>query len=52
VEVSKFCKEILVFRSPQKAPQVVSIQGSDLKTGKSLLSDQLDRTMLEIMNAS
>jgi ABC-type nitrate/sulfonate/bicarbonate transport system ATPase subunit len=52
VEVSKFCKEILVFRNPQKAPQVVNIHGSDLKTGKSPQSGQLDRTMLEIMNAS
>ena len=52
VEVSKFCKEIIVFRSVFKDPQIVSVRGEDLKTGQELQKNRLEQTMLEIMNAS
>ncbi len=52
VEVSKFCKEILVFRSPRKQPQTLSVNGIDLRSIQSVDRDLLEQTMLEIMNAS
>ena len=52
IEVSKFCKEILVFRNSQKSPQVVTINGRDHKFGQTVAKDQLEQTMLEIMHAS
>jgi len=52
IEVSKFCKEILVFRNSQKSPQVVTINGRDHKLGQTVAKDQLEQTMLEIMHAS
>ncbi|GBC61273.1 nitrate ABC transporter ATP-binding protein [Desulfonema ishimotonii] len=52
VEVSKFCKEILVFRGAHKRPQTVMVRGQDLKTGQTLDKKAFELTMLEIMNAS
>ena len=52
IEVSKFCKEILVFRNSQKSPHVVTINGRDHKLGQTVAKDQLEQTMLEIMHAS
>jgi len=52
IEVSKFCREILVFRNSQKSPQVVTINGKDHKLGQTLAKDLLEQTMLEIMHAS
>jgi ABC-type multidrug transport system ATPase subunit len=52
VEVSTFCKEILVFRNPRKKPQLMTINGCDRKLGQAIDKDQLEQTMLEIMHAS
>jgi len=52
VEVSTFCKEILVFRNPSKNPQLMTVNGRDRKLGQTLDKDQLEQTMLEIMHAS
>jgi len=52
IEVSKFCKEILVFRNSKKSPQVVTVNGQDHKVGESMNKDHLEQTMLEIMHAS
>ncbi len=52
VEVSTFCREILVFRNPRKKPQLVSVNGRDRKLGQTINRDQLEQTMLEIMHAS
>lgn len=52
VEVSKFCQKILVFRGAHKNPQTVIVEGQDLKKGMEIDPEKLDRTMLEIMNAS
>ncbi len=52
IEVSKYCKQILVLRSSHKTPQVLSIEGQNHMTGKSLKENALEHTMLEIMNAS
>jgi ABC-type nitrate/sulfonate/bicarbonate transport system ATPase subunit len=52
LEVSKFCKQILVLRSPHKRPQVVSLPGQDLARRQSLKKKDLELTMLEIMHAS
>jgi len=52
VEVSTFCKEILVFRNPRKKPQLVTVNGCDRKLGQTIDEDQLEQTMLEIMHAS
>lgn len=51
VEVAKFCKQILILRGLEKAPQTISIQGQDYSNGKSLARKDLERTMLEIVNA-
>ena len=52
IEVSTFCKEILVFRSAHKSPQTMLIRGQDHRTGRILNKSRLEQTMLEIMNAS
>ena len=52
VEVSKFCRDIIVFRNPQKSPQTVSVRGLDLKKKETFSRTALDRIMLEIMNAA
>lgn len=52
VEVSKFCRDIIVFRHAYKHPQAVKIKGQDLLTGRNLEKNRLELTMLEIMNAS
>jgi ABC-type nitrate/sulfonate/bicarbonate transport system ATPase subunit len=52
VEVSKFCKQILVLRSHFKAPQAVSLQGQDFNGRRVLKEKDLEQSMLEIVNAS
>lgn len=52
IEVSKFCRDILVFRNPRKSPQVVTVSGLDYKSGQTVAKDRLEQTMLEIMHAS
>ncbi len=52
VEVSKFCKQILVLRSHYKAPQAVSLRGQDYNGRQTLNQTDLEQIMLEIVNAS
>jgi ABC-type multidrug transport system ATPase subunit len=52
IEVSKFCRDILVLRGVHKQPQVLGIQGQDHMEGRSLEKARLEKTMLEIMNAA
>ena len=52
VEVSKFCKQILVLRSHHKNPQVVALQGLDFRDGRALKKIELEKSMLEIVNAA
>jgi ABC-type nitrate/sulfonate/bicarbonate transport system ATPase subunit len=52
LEVSKFCREILVLRAPHKTPQILSIAGQDHTEGETLKKEDLEQTMLEVMNAS
>ncbi|UCD86718.1 MAG: ATP-binding cassette domain-containing protein [Desulfobacterales bacterium] len=52
MEVSKFCKQILVIRGPHKSPQAVSISGQDLAARQALANEDLELTMLEVMHAS
>ena len=52
VEVSKFCKQILVLRSHHKDPQALSLSGQDFQDGQSLKEKDLGKCMLEIINAS
>ena len=52
VEVSKFCKQILVLRSHHKNPQAVSLQGLDFRDGRVLKKMELEQSMLEIVNAA
>ena len=52
IEVSKFCRQILVLRDPYKSPQAVSIPGQDLEKRQDLKKKDLELTMLEIMHAA
>jgi ABC-type multidrug transport system ATPase subunit len=52
MEVAKFCKSIVVLRSPDKRPQATTVFGIDHRTGHRMDSARLDQTMLEIMNAA
>ena len=52
VEVSKFCKQILVLRGRHKDPQTVALRGQDFRGGQSLKEKDLGKCMLEIINAS
>jgi ABC-type multidrug transport system ATPase subunit len=52
VEVSKYCKNIIVLRDQQKSPQSVMINGQDQYTTGNVAGKGLEKTMLEIMNAT
>ncbi len=52
MEVSKFCEEILVLRSPYKSPQAVCVIGQDYREGRSLKKRDLELTMLEVVHAT
>ena len=51
-EVSKFCRQILVLREICKQPQIVFISGRDCSTERPLNALELEKTMLEVMNAA
>ena len=51
MEVAKFCREILVFSLPSKKKGSFLINGQNYLKGYGLNKDNLDKTMLEIMNA-
>ena len=51
IEVSKFCREILVYSNPSEQKGYSLIRGRDYRTGYSLDRKDLDSTLLEIMNA-
>jgi ABC-type multidrug transport system ATPase subunit len=51
-EVSKFCGRILVLRDAAKQPQVVSVPGRDAAGGRPPETLDIEKTMLEVMNAS
>jgi ABC-type multidrug transport system ATPase subunit len=51
-EVAKFCKHILVLRSHHKIPQALTLRGQDYKGDQAVDNTALERTMLEIVNAS
>ncbi|MBW1641292.1 MAG: ATP-binding cassette domain-containing protein [Deltaproteobacteria bacterium] len=52
IEVSRFCKHILVFRDNRKNPQIQAVRGQNYSTGQIIEKKDLELTMLEIMNAS
>jgi ABC-type multidrug transport system ATPase subunit len=51
-EVARFCRQILILRGVSKAPQVVSVQGTDLAQGPAPPPERLERVMLEIVHAA
>ena len=52
IEVSKFCRDILVLPGPGRKRAAVVVKGQDQTTGQTLEKQHLDNTMLEIMNAA
>ena len=52
VEVSKYCKDIIVLRDLQKSPQTIKVHGQDRYTTEEIDGKGLEKTMLEIMNAT
>jgi ABC-type nitrate/sulfonate/bicarbonate transport system ATPase subunit len=52
IEVSKFCKEILVLRNAAKVPQVTKVEGQNYSIQRPIDKENLEHTMLEVMNAS
>ena len=52
VEVAKFCRQILVLRGQHKTPQTVMINGQDYMDSNPLINNDLEQTMLEIVNAA
>jgi ABC-type multidrug transport system ATPase subunit len=52
VEVTKFCRHILVIRGPHRSPQVTLVEGIDYRGGANPEKGLLERTLLEIMHAS
>jgi ABC-type multidrug transport system ATPase subunit len=51
-EVSKFCSRILVLRDAAKQPQAVPVPGRNTTGGKPPGTSAIEKTMLEVMNAS
>jgi ABC-type multidrug transport system ATPase subunit len=52
VEVSKFCRDIVVLRGAERHPQTIVIRGQDARIDREIDRGRLDQTMLEIVNAS
>lgn len=52
IEVTKFCRDILVLAGPGKRQPVFVVRGQDQHLGQSLARQQVESTMLEIMNAA
>jgi ABC-type nitrate/sulfonate/bicarbonate transport system ATPase subunit len=52
VEVSKFCKYILVLRDAAKTPQLITVEGQNNSIRQRADKQILEKTMLEVMNAS
>lgn len=52
VEVSKLCRDIVVLRGADRTPQSYVVKGQDTRLDGEIDSDRLDKTMLEIVNAS
>ena len=52
VEVSKFCRDIIVLRDQQKFPQSIKVNGQDQYTIEDVDEKGLEKTMLEIVNAT
>ena len=52
IEVSKFCKEILVLRDAAKVPQATKVEGQNYSIQRPIDKEKLEQTMLEVMNAS
>ena len=52
IEVSKFCKNILVLRDAGKVTQVIKIEGQNCSIHRQIDKEKLEHTMLEVMNAS
>lgn len=52
VEVATFCRQIWVLRDNEKVPPMVLVHGQDQTTHRKAVQDELQRTMLEIMNAA
>ncbi len=52
LEVSKFCDQIIVLRSPYKTPQAVPVNGQDYRAGMPLEKKDLELTMLGVVNAT
>lgn len=51
-EVSKFCNRILVLRDAAKQPQALFVSGRDATGGRPPETTAIEKTMLEVMNAS
>lgn len=51
-EVSKYCRQILVLREITRQPQMMLVTGRDCTTGHSVETEAVEKTMLEVMNAS
>jgi len=51
-EVSKFCDTILVLRSPDKAPSIITINGLNVQHVDSTDKNEHERIMLEIVHAA
>ncbi|MGD9300954.1 MAG: ATP-binding cassette domain-containing protein [Desulfobacterales bacterium] len=52
VEVAKFCRQIVVLRGKHKNPQTVLLSGQDHMDNKAFTNNNLEQTMLEIVNAA
>jgi ABC-type multidrug transport system ATPase subunit len=52
VEVSKFCRQIIVLRNAHKQPQAIPVSGCDLTGAVEPSKAALEQTMLGVMNAS
>ncbi len=52
LEVARFCKDIIVLRSPDRLPQVQTLQGQDIMDAESFSMPAVEQTMLEIVHAS
>ena len=52
VEVARFCRSVVVLRGSERTPQSCSISGQNAQAGIPLDPLKLERSMLEIVNAS
>lgn len=51
-EISKLCRQILVLRTSHRTPQAICVHGRDYQKGEAFTKKDLERSILEVIDAA